>query len=355
MKSKFDKGAIELFKNVKLLVLWMTNDCNLRCRYCYACAGEKKDYMNFETAKKAIDTLGDDFKLQLAGGEPILNFKLIKEIYEYLRVNKPKVKLQMQTNGALIDSTIAHEIKKMGIAVGVSFDGPVKINESLRGSTSEVIAGIKALAEEGIMVNLNCVLTEENVEYLDRLVEMAIYLGNVGGIGIDLLRETGRAYDNSIKKASPDKIRIHLRDAYSRANELSKIIGRMIIIREIEDARKRLLQGSGCTDYCYAVNGGSVVVVPDGSMYPCSSLTGREEYYMGNVHNSSSQRVVKLKHERPESCRLCKYGAVCIGACPSRSIINSNTGGFTVEDCALRKTAFEIIEEEKDIGECINC
>ena len=335
-----------MFDNVKFLVLWLTNDCNLRCKYCYANGGDKKEYMTFKTAKQALEIPKSKFKLQLAGGEPLLNFKLIREIYEYLKINKPEIKIQMQTNGTLINSEIAKEIKKMNISIGVSLDGNIEINEQLRGGTKDVINGIRALAQEGIMVNLNCVVTDKNIEYLHKLVDLVVYFGNVGGIGLDLLRNTGRACNNKVKRANIFQIKKYLRKAYNRTIELWKLTGKRIIIREIEDARKRIIEGKECTMYCHAAYGGSMVVHPDGNLYPCGSLGGSGKYYMGNIYNLASQREVKINNNKSETCKMCKYEKICVGACPARNIINSESAEINIEDCALRKAAFEIIEEE---------
>ncbi len=334
-----------MLENTNFLVLWMTKDCNLKCRYCYANAGEEKEYMDFETAKRALDTPKGRFKLELAGGEPLLNFDLIKDIHEYLIKNKPDIRIQMQTNGALIDSSIARDIKKMNIAVGVSLDGPIEINESLRGETSKVISGIKALANEGVMVNLNCVVTDENIRFLDKLVDLAFYFGNIGGIGLDLLRNTGRAVNN-VKKADREDISKYVKKAYERTIQLSKLSGKRIFIREIEDARKRVMGGKKCSYYCHAAHGGSMVVLPKGEIYPCGSLINMQKYNMGNIYDKASQRSVKIHLDKPMSCEVCKYGEICAGACPSRSILNGYDHGITMEDCALRKIAFEIVEKE---------
>lgn len=40
---------------LKLLLLRVTNDCNLRCRYCYACGGEDGQEMPYEIARRAVD------------------------------------------------------------------------------------------------------------------------------------------------------------------------------------------------------------------------------------------------------------------------------------------------------------
>ena len=336
------------FGNIRFLVLWLTRDCNLRCRYCYADAGKHKEYMNFEVAKRAIDLCGENcIKLQFAGGEPILNFKLVERLYDYIKSNNISAILQMQANGTLIDYEIARHIKKMNIAMGVSFDGPIEINEYLRGNSKDVLRGMSILREEGIMANINCVVTDRNIEYLDKLVDIAYYLGNVGGIGLDLLRLTGRAIDtkSEVMEASPLDIKSSLEKAYLRTKEIESISGKKVIIREIEEARKRLYNPPKCGVYCHASYGGSAVVLPNGDIYPCGSLVGLEEYYMGNVLDEKTIKNIKVEIIPSARCQNCKYKSFCQGACPARGIINKN-GVITEQDCTLRKTSFEIVEKE---------
>ena len=75
--------------NVCSATLCVTHNCNLNCIYCY----QKHDCnskMNFETAKNIIDCLFNDaekenknVEISFIGGEPLLEFSLIKEIVEY--------------------------------------------------------------------------------------------------------------------------------------------------------------------------------------------------------------------------------------------------------------------------------
>ncbi len=71
---------------LKELVLWVTTDCNLRCRYCYANGGDKAEYMDWQVAKQTLDIMlshSDGFKIQFAGGEPLLNIDLIEQVVGY--------------------------------------------------------------------------------------------------------------------------------------------------------------------------------------------------------------------------------------------------------------------------------
>ncbi len=334
-------------ENIKFLVLWVTGDCNLNCKYCYADGKTNKESMSFEIAKMAIDRCDKGpVKLQLAGGEPLLNLELIKEIYDYIKLNNIPAILQMQTNATLIDSKVARDIRDMNISMGVSFDGTIEINQYLRGKSPKVLSGIRHLKDEGIMVNLNCVVTNRNIEYLDQLVDMAYYLGNVGGVGLDLLRLTGRALENKleIREATEKEIKYALKRAYLRTREIERISGRRIVLREIEEAKRRIEQPLRCGEYCHASYGGSAVVLPNGDIYPCGSLIGNEEYYMGNILNEDSIKDVQIATIAPPRCRICKYKDICQGACPASAIINNN-GEIPDQDCVLRRTSFEIAED----------
>lgn len=346
MKNTFNLGGLKGLDNIQYLILWLTDDCNLRCKYCYGNAGEKQNYMSFQTAKTAMDIPAGKYKLQLAGGEPLMNFHLIRKIYEYIWASKPHMKIQLQTNGTLITHEMAREIRNMGLAIGVSLDGIYPINEKLRGRTKAALNGIRLLGEQGIGVNINCVVSNSNIEYLDKFIDWIFYLGNVNGIGLDLLRNTGRTLVSNVEKASPEHIHDNLWKAYRQTKKIFELTGKKIFIREIEEAKRRMETKVSCDNYCYASIGNAMVVLPGGQLYPCGSLVGKQEYYMGNIHEDESIKKIALKIQKPDQCKECKYNEFCRGACPSRSIINEQ-GGFTLEDCILRRTAFEIAEKEK--------
>lgn len=352
MFLRFDRKENVMLYNTRYLVLWTTTACTLNCIYCYAQAGARGEHMNFETAKKAIDLCDGYLKVQLAGGEPLLNFELIQQIYQYLKTRAPKAQLQLQTNGTLIDEAMAKALAQMGIAIGVSLDGPAAINEKHRGGTGRTIKGIQALGAAGVTVNLNCVITDESIETLGALVDWAFYLGNVGGIGLDLLRQAGRGASGNVKPASPERLAFYVQSAYYRSRELHRLFGKSIVIREVEEAKRRLQQGKHSGHYCYAAAGTALTVLPDGRLYPCGSLAGAPQYAMGNLHQPETYTVKALNFKTPEPCQLCDYQDVCPGACPARSIVNGGEHGFSIQDCTLRKVAFKIAE--KEMAQCSN-
>ncbi|OMF88526.1 radical SAM protein [Paenibacillus sp. FSL R7-0337] len=151
--------------NMNQLTLEVTERCNLRCKYCIYQEshndfhGYNERDMTFETAKKAIDytypRVEEEFFLAFYGGEPLLNFKLIKQCVEYaekLVVDK-KLGFSMTTNAVLVTKEIAEYLVEHNFVVLVSLDGPEEIHDENRifqdgsGSFKHVMRGIKYLVE----------------------------------------------------------------------------------------------------------------------------------------------------------------------------------------------------------------
>src|SRR5690606_19269031 len=94
-------------------------DCNLACRYCYVKNGQyqgKSDLMSVDIGKKAVDFLiqksgvRSDLFLCFFGGEPLLNFEVIKEVVAYAlekgETNKKLFHFTMTTNGILLTDAV---------------------------------------------------------------------------------------------------------------------------------------------------------------------------------------------------------------------------------------------------------
>lgn len=103
---------------VNQLILGITNSCNFKCRYCHQAEGKLLSHakmMDSETALRSVDYLyehsKDAFEVTITfyGGEPLLNFSLIKIVVDYA-VNKFKTKkvvFNMTMNASLIDKVTA--------------------------------------------------------------------------------------------------------------------------------------------------------------------------------------------------------------------------------------------------------
>lgn len=100
--------------NLNELVLMVAQDCNLKCDYCYGDGGtygRERTLMDSKTAFNAIQcasALGDIGRVTFFGGEPLLNFKVIKEVVE----NTEGVLFGIVTNGTIMTDEMLACIKE---------------------------------------------------------------------------------------------------------------------------------------------------------------------------------------------------------------------------------------------------
>lgn len=326
-------------KKYLYLVLWLANYCNLDCDYCYAKDNFNSEKMSWDIAKYGLNLLDEKATLILAGGEPLLNFSLIEKMDIYLKERGFKGKIAIQTNGTLITDEIAYKLSKMDIKIGISLDGMFDTNENSRGETKKVVAGIRRLERYSKDVSINCVLTGENIDSLESLVEFLYLFKNINGLGLDLIRLTSKT-KFTIPKTND--LYLNLKKAYEKTNFLGEIIGKYIPIREIEDTKQRLKLNHHSCNYCYSSIGQTAVILPNGDVYPCSSLVGEKKYLMGNLVDKDLCEI-KLSSGKTLLCENCKYEKICRGSCPSRTIMNKKYYGDS-SDCNLRKAIFKILE-----------
>lgn len=113
-------------------MLILTEACNLNCTYCYEHRKNHK-MMSFETAKSILDIslaeLGpnDSAVIELHGGEPFLNFDLIRQIDEYVLSAFPglSVLFRSTTNGTLVHGEVQDWLRerKDRYSIMLSLDG----------------------------------------------------------------------------------------------------------------------------------------------------------------------------------------------------------------------------------------
>lgn len=116
----------------------LTAGCNLRCSYCYQ-NDKKAQAMSWDTLRAAADLLlashEPNRRLLFIGGEPLLEFPLIRRGVEYLEAKRPPgvtVGYGVATNGTLLADDHADFLAAHGFDVQLSFDG-VAPAQQLRG------------------------------------------------------------------------------------------------------------------------------------------------------------------------------------------------------------------------------
>lgn len=205
----------------------VAQDCNLRCRYCLVGQGvmtAPRQLMSREVARRAIDFLlqvsGESRMCRVGffGGEPMLNFAVIKAAVEYgqalTRERGKEMEFTIITNGTLFNEENLLYIKRKGITVGISIDGPPSVHDRMRpfadrrGSYATVrkhlprlLDGYDDKVHARTVITRHAMRVVEIIEHLTDLGFREIRIGHVWG------EEEGHFLDPSVRQ--------ELKEAYS--------------------------------------------------------------------------------------------------------------------------------------------
>lgn len=145
-----------------LHMIVVTLRCNQKCRYCHSSVVDPSRTdtdMDLETAKRTVDfifaTPNPSICIEFQGGEPLLNWPVVKFIVEYAqakaKASNRRLLLALVNNFTLMsDERLAYLMDK-GVSICTSLDGPADLhdrNRPLLGSgeaQSKVVAWLKRI------------------------------------------------------------------------------------------------------------------------------------------------------------------------------------------------------------------
>ncbi|MBI4655468.1 MAG: His-Xaa-Ser system radical SAM maturase HxsB [Elusimicrobia bacterium] len=143
LASKWKKRNTHMFLGPGLHILVMTLRCNHTCLYCQSgavSAGSKKTDMPLEVAVKSVDTAFDSprqsITIEFQGGEPLLNWEVLKQTVKYAREKEKRagkeLKLALVSNFALMDKAKADDLMSNEVSMCTSLDGPRRLHNRNR-------------------------------------------------------------------------------------------------------------------------------------------------------------------------------------------------------------------------------
>jgi len=320
---------------VKAMCLNIAHDCQLRCKYCFASTGDfgkGRKLMSYETGKHAIDFLlensGDrpNLELDFFGGEPLMNFKVVKQIVEYARSREAeygkKFRFTITTNGLLLDDEKIDFINKEMSNVVLSIDGRKEVNDYFRvlpngqGCYDMILPKYKKLVEgrgdkeyyvRGTFTNKNLDFSNDVFALYDAGFDQISVEPVVGDSDEYALTEKDlpavfKEYEILSKKIIDNE----------KAGKKFNFFHFMLDLDQGPCAIKRL-RGCGCgNDY--------VAITPDGDIYPCHQFVGIDEYKMGNIDEGTFNQDMKKEfasahvYSKPD-CKKCWAKFYCSGGC----------------------------------------
>ena len=350
---------------IKALCLHICHDCNLKCRYCFADEGtyhtRSRAHMSFEVGKNAIDYLvkysghRENLEVDFFGGEPLMNFDVVKQIVEYARSIEgetgKKFSFTMTTNCVLLSDDKIKWLNDNMTNVVLSIDGRKEINDAVRKTVSGKSAFDVILrnaqkmkeARNGKEYYVRGTYTAKNLDFA-KDVE---FLNDAGFDQISMEPVVTDIPDLKITKEMVPQIlkeyeklaEIYL-DRRKTKDKWFNFFHFMIDIELGPCVVKRLTGcGSGC-EY--------LAVTPTGDVFPCHQFAENKEYYMGNVFDKSldlsvSEKFAKNIVTQKPACQDCPAKYYCSGGCCANNINFAGSMNTPYDiTCALEKKRMDL-------------
>lgn len=334
-----------------LVTLWVTTQCNMKCRYCYEGNDKSNKIMSIETAEKSIryimkhlgelndNTLIIDFH----GGEPLLQFNLIKYITEefkkiFFNSNK-RLMFGLTTNGILLNKEIEEYLSKnFYYSLSVSLDGNRLMHDTNRilkngnGTYDMVIEKFVSLLKIRQDVRVRMTFNTDTVYNLYKSVRHLVKMGFNTIVPVaDYFDDRWDRYHIDILYKETEKIFKMFKQEKEKNNNLS-----------ISIVEGKIFKKGNCEGGITTLN-----ISPDGGIYPCTCVVENEKYRIGNISTGIDKIKLKKIHNisntRNEICNGCNYYSCCL-ATRCKLINKVLTNDFNVPSpvmCAIENIMYK--------------
>lgn len=307
------------------LIINTTLECNLGCWYCYE-THIKKSFLPLSLVSTILEHLKikastepfEVLELSFFGGEPMMNYRAIKNLLDGIKVLSDeagyKVNLTFVTNGTFLHERYADLLKPFPTRFQITIDGDEQMHNSVRkyksknfteGSYEKIINGLKLFnsveAEFYFTIRINY---DNNVlANIDNLIKDLDFL-NRKRTFISLHRiwqysATAQDYKN-------------LFDAIERINSKRFIVNTFRLVQKFES--------------CYADNYNHAVINYNGEVFKCTARDFTKAPAEGILNSDGfiewdTARINKrLSVDIPQKCLDCSLLPCCPGICSQQLI-----------------------------------
>lgn len=327
------------FRNINTLIVKVTHRCNLDCLYCYENVSKKGEDMRLDTfcdlVERSLSSTTQDSVLYLFhGGEPSLlpnawYETAITFARERARHYKKRVNFSMQTNLLGLNPSKIKLYQKYNIQLGVSLDGPVELQDSMRGGEDKVFENFRRIQRAGVKAGVLVTINQSNYQHFDKICDWLVQEAKVRSFKANVVTPVGRGYDLPLMEAA-------------KIFEAQKTVIDYII----ETKGKKLLESNFMIDLnrlfapqhkrqktlCHEARCGAgtavLGVTPFGDLLPCGRFQWDEEqYFLGSIDKIEEQKSVDINFNEkldrfhalvPESwydCHKCEARSICGFGC----------------------------------------
>lgn len=312
-------SSIKLSPIITHIYLMVTEQCNLRCQYCYIKNRDIKNEFPFEWMDKIkkMFTCYNKPRIIFFGGEPLLKLDLIKRIVnEY----NDDFQFQVVTNGTVNLHRFLTEIyepNRTKFDIQLSWDGNNFTRKTVNGEISNNIVYDNLLKElqAGYNFEGRCVLDDISVKSFYNT-----YL---------TFKKLHKDYKFSGDFTIAHQLCFSKDYAKNLFNELTLIyqdIKKSLLTKDIFIPRTIFKYISNILENESVVScdvGNYVVIKPNGDVYPCTILSQIDEIFkLGNINTSIDTELINDLRYKSACQKNCKFKSLCDGGCRYERIKN---------------------------------
>ncbi len=343
-----------LAEESQALTAWlhMTNECNMRCDYCYLY--KTHEDMSAEVGRRTIDALFRSarkhnikhVKLKYAGGEASLHMMSVVNLHDYAAQLAQESSIALEavilSNGVVLSQRAIDQLKARRIAIALSLDGLGAYHDSQRpllggqGSSKYVLRTIDRLLANDVVPFLSVTVSRRNLDGLPDL--MQYMLERKLPFSLSYYRDNECSARITDLRFTDEKIITAMLSAFA-------VIERNLPERSLLQC---LLDKTDMTvphRRTCGVGQNYLVIDQRGGVAKCQmdikrTVTTIDSDDPLKIVREDYQGVQGLPVEEKEGCRTCSWRYWCTGGCPA--LTYASTGRYDVKspNCAIYKALF---------------
>jgi uncharacterized protein len=313
---------------VRNLMLYLTEDCNLRCSYCFV----KKEprTMTREVALRTLDYVlqrnisGGLFDLNVTffGGEPFLGQALnrMQEVVDYAQQSRPNVyktfRFAATTNGTLANARVEKVIKDGAMHLLISLDGGAGYNArrpmlSGRESYSLVAKNLPRLSAWSPRCSVRMTFTPDPIDLVQRVREV-LSIGPFSSLALCPVVEADWSGREEALEVAYEQLGDWFLQEVAQGRRPPLTITWLLL--------QKYIQRLGCQSPPQRpcpVGDSLLAVDTQGQVLPCHRFLHQRQ--LGTVYDEhlppARWQYVHLKTLEIEECPRCEARTVCGGGC----------------------------------------
>jgi len=342
--NKKNKG-VRVEKSINIDVEFKINIshiCNMACLYCYADYKDEQKIMSIATAENIAIYIEENYKnnnikIGFFGGEPLMNFEVIKYLCKRLENGKPismnNYYYGLVTNGTILDDDIIDLFHQYNFQIRISIDGMKDIHNKLRpykkgnGTYDDVSKNIKIFkAKAKFSVNYEATYTCYHEHMNISRNDIRDFLNKEFNFDQSLI----------VDVSDPVWFAPQKKDYRNNCNDFENYIMHnehfsFRFSKFINKKRSRFICSIGKTHF---------VITPNGNIYPCQLfISEKNKLILGNINDLSNfdpntlLLMDDLDHQKNSNCQVCWCRHLCKD-CPVSYYNENKSFLYNEEKCS---------------------